>query len=435
MGQKNKDQIKKQITTEITSQIEIDTKNITKIADDSITKVTAEMIVKTAGSINTNTNNTNEFNFNNSEMGEGGTMDITQDSKVSATINAINKIVTNSESMANLISDIMKEVKSKIEADVKAEQSAKNLAAIKDTEKTDGGIEGIVTDLTNMAADMINAGGTTEVISETEIRTKLKNEFKSRTTTEVDLSHKIDAAIKSVMDLQTSGTCVLNTSSGNKININNTSIGKNLKFKHTQTNTNNTITECLNDLNIGTKLTNELKGSASEKIGAENKLTQTASQKGDSEGKDDKDKQTTSSLSKVFSDAIGLIGTVLGSGMFLIIGGIILFIGLIFFVVHSFAGGGGSDKNVSKKVIDIDEDEDEVGYKKNTIDSEDNEQAGGNIFSGFTNSNTDGNIYLLAIILVIINTLARKSIPLCGVLLIVIFLYFVYKKNPKLFRI
>jgi len=435
MGQEDKDTIRKKITTEITSQIEIDTKNITKITDESVTNVTAEMIINTSGKVNTNTNNTNEFNFNNSEMEEGSTFDFTQDSKVTAVNNAVNKIASSSESMSALISNIMSEVKSKIDADIKAEQSAKNLASIKETEKKDGGIEGIVTDLTNMAADMINAGGKTETVSETEIRTVLKNAFKSMTTTEVDLKHKIDAAIKSVMELQTKGECVFNTTGGNKANINNILLRKNTKFKTGQTSTTNLITDCLNDLNIGSKITNELTGGIEEKLGIATALKQTASQKADSEGKDDKDKQTTSSLSKVFSDAIGLIGTVLGSGMFLIIGGIILFIGLIFFVVYSFAGGGGSDKNVSKNVIDIDEDEDEVGYKKNKIDSEDNEQAGGNIFSGFTNSNTDGNIYILAIILVIINTLARKSIPLCGVLLIVIFLYFVYKKNPKLFRI
>lgn len=441
MGQKDDTQIKKQIMTEITSQIEIDTKNITDITNTSITDVVADMILKTSASVVTNTNNINELNFNNMELEEGSNFDFTQDATVTATNTAINKIAASSESMSTLISDIMNEVKSKIEGDIKAEQSAKNLASIKETEKKDGGIEGIVNDLTAMASKMVNAGGETTVKTEEEIRTVLKNAFKSMTTSEVNLKHMVDSAIKSLMQLESKGECVFNAVGGNKANFNNGILRKYSEYKNKQTSTSNVITDCLNNLNIGTKITNALTGRIQEKLGMSSAIKQGVTQKGDAQGETDKTKVSTSSISKVMGDAINLIGTMIGSGMFLIIGGIVLFLGLIGFVIYSFTGGGGSGgvKNVSEKVIDIDEDEDEDGYKKGRDDNEraggDNEQAGGDIFSGFTNSNTDGNIYLLAIILVIINTLARKSIPLCGVLLIVIFLYFVYKKNPKLFRI
>lgn len=441
MGGKDDTQIKKQITTEITSQIEIDTKNITDITNTSITDVTANMILKTSASVVTNTNNINELNFNNMELEEGSSFDFTQDAVVNATNNAINKIAASSESMSTLISDIMNEVKSKIEGDIKAEQSAKNLASIKETEKKDGGIEGIVNDLTAMASKMVNAGGETTVNTEEEIRTVLKNAFKSMTTNEVNIKHTVDSAIKSLMELESKGECVFNTAGGNKANFNNGILRKNSGGKIKQTSTSNVITDCLNNLNIGTKITNGLTGRIQEKLGVSSAMKQGVTQKADAQGETDKTKVASSSLSKVMGDAINLVGTLVGSGMFLIIGGIVLFLCIIGFVIYSFTGGGGSDSgsggvtNVSKKVIDIDEVEYKKGSEDNEQAGEDNEQAGGDIFSGFTNSNTDGNIYLLAIILVIINTLARKSIPLCGVLLIVIFLYFVYKKNPKLFRI
>jgi hypothetical protein len=43
-----------------------------------------------------------------------------------------------------------------------------------------------------------------------------------------------------------------------------------------------------------------------------------------------------------------------------------------------------------------------------------------------------GNIYLLATCVAMIILIARKYLPLCIILLIIIILYFVHKKNPEL---
>ena len=124
-------------------------------------------------------------------------------------------------------------------------------------------------------------------------------------------------------------------------------------------------------------------------------------------------------VGKVANNVVDEVGGFAGSFVY-VIGGIILLIILII-VGPALMGSGKSQETNSSSVTSRDNNDDD--YDDDYDD--DITQKGG---SGCIN----GNIYLFASFIAIFILISEKSLPLCGILLIVIILYFTNKKNPKL---
>ena len=124
---------------------------------------------------------------------------------------------------------------------------------------------------------------------------------------------------------------------------------------------------------------------------------------------DQKDIQNSGFLdafNNVVNNIGGFFGGLANSWMY-IVGVIILIIAAVFLIPMM---GSSKRRTTDDETTPDDEDDD-------------SNQKGGGI---------NGNIYLLASFIAIFILIANKSLPLCGVLLIVIILYIVNKKNPKL---
>jgi hypothetical protein len=428
MGGKDKSEITTIIKNELDIEITTETNNINKIVNNSSQNIVTEMSQAAIAQVKTSTNASNTLTSGALIARGGAKVDISQSAEAAAENKAIISIVMSADSMQELGNKIVADVTSKVANDQAAQQSMKSLASIGEMTKSAGGPEAMVSKIADMVGGMTKSitGGSTDTSSRTEITNSVKSKLKSITTNSNDITNAISTTIKNSISQAAEARCDMNTGAGNIIDIATIladGAGSEIKIK--QEASVKALNNCIINLNMGSKIANALTQ------GFENKtLSETANkQKGEQELKSESEiTKKTIQESAIMDSVDNLVNKVSGlAGMYMFVVGFIIvaIIGGIFYLFSSGSISTGDFAKISPFGNNDDKDNDD---KDN-----DNEQEGGeNILFGLNNPNMNSNIYLFGAIMAMVIFSSRKSIPLCGVFLVVVFLYFVYKKNPYL---
>ena len=409
MGGKNKSEIKTQITNELSTEINNKTTNINRVTNSSTTELVQSIQTKAEATVETRTGGINKTDIDEIIIEAGGTANITQSLKLAAVTNALVKILTDSSQLQNNINDLTDKIKTKIQNDQQLKQDVNFLAKIGKYSSNNGGPEAIAEALAGVVDSFIKTGGGTSNsnVSETEVRNLIKTTINNEVINENELNNNISTSISNSMSQLGSGSCIVDTTASNTLTSRKLSIGPGGTFNFNQTLDISSFTSCIIELklaaNMASELTNKFVVDTSSESGNNQGGNTTASLSGDSQTVNNK----TSSIADSFNNLVNNIGDFAGSWIY-IVGGVIGLIILVIAAVFLIPMMGSSKKN----------DDD-----NNNDDDDDNKQKGGGI---------NGNIYLLASFIAILFLIANKSLPLCGVLLTVIILYFIHKKNPKL---
>jgi hypothetical protein len=411
MGGKNKSEIKTQITNELSTEINNKTTNINRVTNNSTTELVQSIKNNAEASVETRTGGINETDIDEIIIEAGGTANINQSIKLAAVTDALVKILTDSSQLQNNINDLTDKIKNEIKNDQALKQDVEFLAKIGKYSSNNGGPEAMAESLAGVVETYIKSmtGTSTSNVSETEVRNLIKTTINNEVINENELNNNISTSISNSMSQLGSGSCKLDTTASNTLTSRKLSIGPGGTFNFNQTLDISSFTSCIIELKLAANMASELTNKFVVDTGSDTSNKQDATNKGNMSAENEDKNDTTSSIAGAFNNLVNNIGDFAGSWIY-IVGGIIGLIILIIAAVFLIPMMGSSKRS--------DNDDD-----NNDDEDDDSKQRGGGI---------NGNIYLLASFIAIFILIANKSLPLCGVLLIVIILYFVHKKNPKL---
>lgn len=425
MGGKTKSEIKTQISNELSMKIKNITTNITNITNTSTFELTQDIKNKAEASVSTSNIGNNKIRTGSIRISKGGTVNLTQSLKIDAVNKAIVKILSDASQLQSSSNDMADKIKSKIDNDVKAKQDVEFLAKVGEYNKNNGGPEAMAEALAGVVEKFISSvtGGSSSSVNETNIRNVVNTEIENQTTNTTNINKAISSSIKSSMEQLGEGSCKTATIANNDIDMEDISVEEEGNLTIGQTIDISAFTTCIIDLQLGSKIASTLTNDF--KVDTDNATQNVvgADQKNKSENikelKTEKDSSIMKSVDnlvkevgKVANNVVDEVGGVAGSFVY-VIGGIIFLIILII-VGPSLMSSGTKQETNSSNVAPHDYDDDD-----------DITQKGG---GGCIN----GNIYLFASFIAIFILISEKSLPLCGILLIVIILYFINKKNSKL---
>jgi len=436
MGGKNKSEIKTQITNELSTEINNKTTNINRVTNSATTELTQSISNKAEASVQTTTIGINETDIGEIIIEAGGTANIEQNLKLAAVTDALISILTDASQKQTNINDLTDKIKNKIANDQNLQQDVDFLAKIGKSTSDAGGPEAFVNALADTVQTLIstigNIGGSSSSTDETEIRNIIKTTINNEVLNENEVNNLISTSIKNSMDQLGTGKCKIDTTGVNTLRSRKLLIGQDGTFNFKQTLDISSFTTCIIELKLASNLASDL---------TNNFVVDTSSDTTNKQGVDTKAKmgaeiqlkdEKTSSIAKSFDnlvnkvgdvagDIAGVAGNIVGAPMYIIGGivGVIILIIAAVILIPMMRSMGSSNKNNNNETAPDDTDFDDDG----SSNDDGSIQKGGGI---------NGNIYLLASFITILILIANKSLPLCGVLLIVIILYLVNKKNPKL---
>lgn len=410
MGGKTESEVKTIIKNKVSAEIENETKNITKIVNDTITNVSTSMVNETAASISIGTSAGNIAKLTNLVAKKGGKISVEQAAKVEAQNKAIIQIIMSSEAMNKLANQIIADINNKTKQDASAQQSMSTLAKIGELNKEGGGPEGIVNKLADTIGGMVKSltGSDSSQKSDTEIENEIRTKLKNTTVNENDITSKIETNITQQMKQAAEAKCNLNTSADNVLEIDKAFAQDEGEISVTQEVSIKNFNDCFIKLDIGQKIANDLTNGFKTVSVSETENKASSEQKLKSESTIEKQNIQESGIMNTIDKAIGGIFGVWSSVIYMV-GGIILVVVLIVGVLFFSGKIKASDFKPTGVSIDSSSEEEESS-----------DLEGG----GFTR-----NFYLTAASIALLIMISKKSIPLCGVILIVTFVYLMQKNN------
>ena len=429
MGGKTNSEIKTQISNELSMKIKNITTNITNITNTSTFELTQDIKNKAEASVSTDNIGNNKIKTGSIKISKGGKVNLTQSLKIDAVNKAIVKILSDASQLQSSSNDMADKIKSKIDNDVKAKQDVEFLAKVGEYNKNNGGPEAMAASLAGVVEKFISSatGGSSSSVNETNIRNIVNTEIENQTTNTTNINKAISSSIKSSMEQLGEGSCKTATIANNDIDMLDIDVEEGGDLTIGQTIDISAFTTCIIDLQLGSKiastLTNDFKidtdNAAQNVVGADQKnkseiIKELTTEKNSSIMKSVDN--LVKEVGKVANNVVDEVGGFAGSFVY-VIGGIIFLIILII-VGPSLMGSGSRQETKSSSVTSRDDDNDD------DYDDDINQKGGGGCING--------NIYLFASFIAIFILISEKSLPLCGILLIVLILYFTNKKNPKL---
>ena len=437
-GGSDKEDTKTLIKNTIDTEIKTRTENLNKLVNESSTIISTEMVQKAIATVINETSGANIISAGVIRIGKKAKVKFGQNADVKATNDAILKIVQDATSMQQLGNKMASDIANKVQTDQQAKQNLDALAKIGELTKSAGGAEGMLNSVTKALDSGIKSitGAKTEKTTTTEISNALKTMMDTVTINSTNIQNIVKTEIKNKMEQAAEGSCKALTSASNIVNIGNLTVDEEGEYESMQAVTIESFNKCLIDLNMGTAISNKLTADFSSKSTSDtsNKQASDSAVKADNaivketiqeSAIMDSVDNTVNKVADTVDNAVNKVTDLAGSYIY-IIGAIVLvvIIGSIYLIskfLPSFTFASTPEYS------------DNTDNTDNTDNADNVEQEGGeNILFGLNNPNINSNIYLFAAITAMIIFSSRKSIPLCGVFLVVVFLYFIYKKNPNL---
>jgi hypothetical protein len=309
-------------------------------------------------------------------------------------------------------------IKSKIDNDIAAKQDVAFLAKVGEYNKNNGGPEALVASLAGVVENFIGSvtGSNKSSVNETNIRNIVNTEIENQIINETNINNAISTSIKSNMDQLGKASCKTSNIGENRIKVGDIDASDG-DLIIDQTIDISAFTTCIIELELGSKIASTLTNDFKVDADSDGKNTVGADQKGKSDTVKETKTEKESSIMKSIDNLVDNVGDVAGSFVY-VIGGIILLIVLIM-VGPSLMGSGTNQSTNSSSVAPRDYDDDD----DDDYDDDDYDQRGG--------GNISSNIYLFASFITIFILISDKSLPLCGILLIVLILYLINIKKLK----
>ena len=413
MGGKTTSEVKTMIKNELSMEINNKTKNISNIVNSSVNNIIQSIKQSAEAEVTATTNINNTSNISGVVLrGPNSKINLNQDAVAKIENIAIIKIISDASELQKMGNDIVGDLKSNLQNNQGGKQDLESLSKIGEFSKKSGGPEGMLDTLAKTIGGMVTSltGGSTSTMSDTEIINSIKTTINNETINENNINNSISTSISSAMEQMAKAKCNFNIDGKNELNISNLEVTDGAEYNQSQSLNIINFNNCIIDLNLGSKIANDLTNGFKTDISNAQTNDQTTDQKAKTTSDIIKVDEQESSIMKSVDNLIKTAGSLVGAPMYIIGGIILLVIGVP--IILSFAGG-------SKNIDDGGDRDDRDMGDKGDID----ELEGGGM---------KGNIYLLATFVAIIILIARKSLPLCVVLLVIIILYFVHKKNPEL---
>jgi hypothetical protein len=426
MGGKNESQIKKQITNEISMEITNITKNLNTIVNTSTYELTQEIQNNAEAEVSINTGGTNLIDVDEINIGSNSKININQDVKIAAVAKAIIKILSDTSQLQNNINNMADKIKNKIDSDANVKQDVDFLAKVGKNSTENGGPEGMINSLTDTVKSLMSSvtGGSSSSKDETEIRTIIKNKLHNEVINQTDTTNKISTSIKNKMEQLGKAICKIDTVGGNSIISRKLTSQAGSIANINQNIDISSFSTCIIDLELGSKIASDLTNDFKIDVGTDGKSKTTSGQAAkvvaDAQDVSKKDSSVMKSVDnlvdtagEVAKDVVKGVSSFANSFVY-VIGGIILVIVLVI-VGPALMGSSKSGENSPKNNQDDDDDDDD--------DNDDDGDKGGN-YKNQKGGGINGNIYLSASFITMLILISDKSLTLCGVLLIVLILYF-----------
>jgi len=457
MGGKSESQIKQQITNEMSMEITNITKNINNITNSATHELSQEIKNKAEAKVEIITSGSNIVRMGKVKItGKNSKVNIDQDMKIAAVSNAFIKILTDTSQKQDTINAMADKIKNKIDNDSNIKQDVDFLAKVGSVSSTNGGPEGMVNALADTVKTLLSSvsGSSSSSNSETNIRNTIKTQLNNTTLNETNTSNKISTSIKNSMEQLGEGVCKQDTAGLNLVEVDDLTVEREGEYNVDQKMDISSFSSCIIDLQLGSKLVSALTNDFKLDIGADTTNKTSSDQKGKVDIDAKNVKTADSSIMKSVDNAVGEIGKVANNvvgevgkaagkviegvggimqSWIYIVGGVIFLIIIIIGGSLFSMGGSGSSKPVEYSPNNNEDDDNDV------IDDNDDNDDDDDIDNDNVNTNKiqkgggiNGNIYLFASFIAIFMLISRKSLPLCGVLLIVIILYFVHIKKLKI---
>ena len=419
MGGKTESEVKTIIKNELSLEISNKTQNISSISKTAITDITQNIKQSAEASISTNTSLANTSQISGMKIsGPNTKVDITQDAKAKAVYEAVIRIISDATALQQMGNQVADTIVNKVQSDQAAKQDLESLSKIGEFSKKSGGPEGMVDAIAKMVGDMTKSvtGGSSSEKSTTEITNSIKTKLNNETINQNTINNTIKSSVSSQMEQMAKAKCDLSTDGKNVIDWKDVGVTDGANFKYIQSLNIESLNKCLIDLNLGAKIASDLTNGFKTESTSQTETKQTSTQ--DAKAETDVTKQVIqeSAIMNTIDGIVSTVGGLMGSWIF-IVGGIILLVVLV--VGYLFASGAISMDDFAKFTPAGAA----AGLAGDILGSDDEQDGGG----------MNSKIYLLAGLVALLILIARKSIPLCGVLIVVIILYFTHKKNPDLF--
>ena len=433
MGGKTTSEVKTMIKNELSTEINNKTKNISTLVNNSVTNIMQSIKQSAEAEVTATTNLGNITNISGLVLrGPGSKITLNQDAVAKIENTAIIKIISDASELQKMGNNIADNIKSNLQNNQGAKQDLESLSKIGEFSKKNGGPEGMLDTLaqtvSGMVASLTNIGGSTSSLNDTQIINSIKTTINNETINENNISNSINTSISSMMEQMAKAKCNFNTDGKNELNISNAEVTDGAVYTQSQSLNLANFNNCIIDLNLGSKISNDLTNGFKTDISNTQTNDQSSDQKAKTSSEIIKETVQESSIMKSIDNLVNTIPGLLSAPMYIIGGIILLIVGVP--IILSFTGGS---KNR----------DDDGSYRGDRDDGGDSDDGGdrGRGNRGMGNSGdldelegggVKGNIYLLATFVAMIILIARKSLPLCVVLLVIIILYFVHKKNPEL---
>ena len=424
--------IEKEISQEIGMIVNNSTKTISNIMNETVSKVSTKLVQESAAAINQNMDIKNilENEGGISAVGKGSVIDISQQAKAVAEGQAIANIVSNNTALAELANKAASEMLQKAGTENKLQQEAQQLAAIQEKSKDSGGPEKMIASLTGMVTDSLKAltGGGSNASSTdiSRIRSKVKTELNNSTLQESTLSNILKSTVENSFSQSTSADCkqMMNASNNlkNKGGI-QAADGGVVRLAQSLTVTN--LNKCIMSMAMGNSVASKLGVEVSQYSKQETDNKTTGSQVAEQSAKMETIKENTSSIMNSFDNLVNGISSLWTTSptfMYMVIG--VAVCGVLGAVALSMGGGKKKDDGYGDRDSD-----DQMGGNFNLLlDSLESEVY---LVGGGAPVENYGNVYLWAMIAVLVYYVFGKSLPKSSALVIAIICYIIYVGNKN----
>jgi hypothetical protein len=398
MGGQNSKIDETEIRNEISVSIDVATKNLNKVFNETVTNVSTKMVNETENQIKISATAEQDMNLGNlTADGPGSTIDVTQKAEVKTENQAIMQIMNNNQALNDMQAKIQNELVNKTSNDTAAKASMDTLNALKQSTKDAGGPEAMVKAAMG-AIEKLGAsvtGTSSKEEKKTKIVNQMKQDLKISTTNSNDISNIVRQSTDSFAANIQKSACKMDTNAVQKLKTGNITARDGGAIKLAQkidlaafnkcvvASTN--VNEIINKVSGGTVtgVTNDTtnKTSTDTKLKAKNELTQTV--------------ENTSSIMDTFK-ALGMTAMIIPA----LIG--IVVIGGIIYAVSRVMNFAYANPDMVKDAAKEGMNQVKQAQGLPTNDENDNEQAGGAI------KKTYDTIFYVLIIIIVLNALIRK---------------------------
>ena len=280
-----------EIRNEIQVDIDVATKNLNKVFNETVTEVTTKMVNQTENEIKITTLAQQDMEVKDiTANGPCTSVDMTQESKVNTENQAIMQIMNNNQALNDMQSKIQNDLVNKTSNDAAAKASMETLNKLEQTKKDAGGPEAMVAAAMKAVSELGKSvtGGSSKEEKKTKIVNQMKQNLKMSTTNSNDITNIVKQATKSFAENIQKSACKMDTNALQKMKVGNITATDCAKVKLAQkidltafnkcaigsTNLNSVINTVTSG--TGTAVTNDTsnKASADSKLKADNTIKQ-----------------------------------------------------------------------------------------------------------------------------------------------------------------